>query len=245
MHFNMIICKNCGVELEPDMNLCPLCEEPLNIGSDKNMAKTKFHEKFNFERQIKPDNRVMTPTQRKVTWELIFFILILISIITSSLNFILNKEISWSQYPVAVCIIVFSYISFFTFLNIRREFQLLSGFALASILIFLLDLITGGQNWSVQLAIPLLLLINIVIVVLYEIIRFSKQRGVNLIAYSFLSAALLCIGAEAVIDFYIIHNIDLVWSLIVSACVLPISFVLFFMHFRLKKGNDLNKTFHI
>lgn len=237
----MIICKNCGVELEPDMSLCPLCEEPVTSGSDQTMAELNFHEKFNSEEQIKPGNRI----QRKAAWKLIVFILILSSIITSSLNIILNKEISWSQYPVAVCMIVFSYISFFTFLNTRKELKYLFGFVSSSVLILLLDLITGGQNWSLRLAIPLLLLINLVIIVFLEIIRFSKKRGVNLIAYSFLAAAMLCIGTEIVIDFYIKDKVNLIWSLIVSACVLPISLVLLFMYFRLKKGNDLNKTFHI
>lgn len=237
----MIICKNCGVELEPDMNICPLCEEPVNNGfNDKVIDVTD-----DIKRQINSGEKTMTQIQRKATWELVFFSLIMIIVITSLINFILNKEISWSQYPVAVCMIIFSYMSFFAFFHTRTEIQFLFGFISASILILILDLITAGKNWSFRLAIPLLLCTNISVIFLLEIIRFSNQKGVNLIAYSFLVAALLCISTEVIIDFYVNNRVNLTWSLIVSACVLPISLLLFVMHFKLKKGNDLNKTFHI
>lgn len=243
----MIICKNCGVELEPDMEYCPLCEEPVKDGFKVKLKeeKEKDTEKPGWTKQTSPYKKIMSHPQRKATWELVFFILILISIITSLLNYILNKEISWSQYPVAVCMIIFSYISFFAFLHTRTEIQFFFGFISASALILLLDFITGRENWSLRLAIPLLLFTNIVIILLIKIIHFSKQRGINLIAYSFLAAALLCISIEVIVDLYINNQISLTWSLIVSACVLPISLVLLFMHYRLKKGTDLNKTFHI
>lgn len=233
----MIICKNCGVELEPDMKFCPLCEEPAINGFKERIAEEKFYKESG--------QKTMSQPQRKATWEMVFFILILITIITSLLNYILNKEISWSQYPVAVCMIVFSYITFFAFLHTRIEIQFFFGFISASVLLLILDLITGGKNWSASLAIPLLLFTNIVVIALLEIISISKQRGINIIAYSFLAAALLCLSTEGVTDLYINKQINLVWSLIVFACVLPISLVLLFMHFRLKKGNDLNKTFHV
>lgn len=225
------------------MTSCPLCEEPLIKEFDESIVKDR-HDKGS-DLPNNSDERLMSQPQRKATWELVFIILILISVITSLLNYILNKEISWSLYPVAVCMIIFSYISYFAFLNARKEIQFIFGFITASVLILFLDSITAGREWSFRVAIPLLLFANITVILLLRIIRGSRRKGINLIAYSFLAAALFCTSIEAIIDLYVKNHINLVWSLIVVACVLPISLVLIFIYFRLKKGGDLNKTFHL
>ncbi len=193
----MIICKNCGVELE------------------------------------------------QAVWELVTIIVVLLIIATSVINYIITKEISWSEYPLALYLMVFAYITSFAFLKMRRSIQLLVAFAGASVLIFVLDTITSGSNWALRLGIPLLFFANLVFAGLILVFRISRQRGINLIAYSFLAVSLLCVFVEAITDLYLFDNIRLTWSLIASACIIPVAAVLLFMHYRMKKGRYLNKTFHI
>lgn len=240
----MKICKNCGVELEADMELCPLCEKPIGDGplASKGLSDDR---QSNLSRKARFDGRRMSSPQRKATWELVSIILILLVITTSLINYIINQEISWSEYPVAVFLIIFSYVSSFAFLNKRREIQLLCAFLTASMAIFMLDSFTGGKNWAIQLGIPLLFFSNMVSIGLLIVFRNAIQRGINLIAYSFFAAALLCICIEATTNLYITGSIKLFWSLIVSACILPVAAVLLFMHHRMKKGRDLNRMFHI
>lgn len=241
----MIICKNCGVELEPDMEVCPLCdtpiyqETPVREGAKAAKKNPGLNAATNFQR------RDMSSPQRKAVWELVSIILILLMVGTSLINFIINKEISWSEYPVAVCLIIFSYVTSFAFLNKSRVVQLLCAFVTAALFILGLDIFTSGTSWAPRLGIPLLFFSNIIFIGLLSVFRMSGQRGINLIAYSFLAAALLCVAVEAVTDMYIFDQIRMAWSLIVSACVIPVAAVLLFMHYRMKKGHDLNKTFHI
>lgn len=234
----MIICRNCGVELEPDMQVCPLCDLPP-VGENSASASTISERKFPHV------VGKLTQPQRKATWEIISVIILLVIMVTSLLNFILNKQISWAEYPVAACLVVFSYVSVFAFLNRRFEIRILFVFLMSSLLILLPDMLTEGLDWSVYLGIPLLLTLNILTVAIVQIFKRTKRRGINLIAFTFIAAALLCLSAEAVIDFYVLGAVRLVWSLIVAGSVLPIVTVLLFMHFRLKKGNDLNRTFHV
>ena len=240
----MNICTNCGVELEPDIKVCPLCEEPVTSGpsNDKNRVKAGNEE---LTRKNHFEARRMSQLQRKATWELVSIILIQLVITTSLINFIINREISWSEYPVAVFLVIFSYVSSFAFLNKRRVIQLVYAFVTASVGIYLLDTFTGGNNWALKLGIPLLFFLNLLVIVLLLVFSGVKRRGINLLAYSFMGAALLCISVEAITDLYITGEIHLVWSLIVTACVIPVASVLLFMHHRMKKGRDLNKLFHI
>jgi hypothetical protein len=233
----MIICKNCGVELEPCMQYCPLCE--LRVEGDL-PATASSDNKNNVS-----NGRNMTQPQRKATWEIVSIIILLVIMATSLLNFILNKKISWAEYPMASCLVIFSYVSVFAFLHKKREVQIFYVFIMAAVLIFLLDLFTNGIGWSVYLGIPILLFLNVILAGTIFLFRKLKHKGINLLAYSFFAAALLCIGTEAVIDNYVDGAVHLVWSLIVAGSVLPVITVLLFIHVRLKKGNDLIRIFHI
>lgn len=239
----MINCKHCGVELEPDMDVCPLCKQPVspNKSTDKPGKKYEPQQKGTTDFET----RVMSKNQRKSVWELVSIILVLLVLTTSVINLIISKDISWSEYPVAVCLIIFSYVSSFSFINKKREIQLVMAFVFASVFIFVLDYFTAGQNWAIHLGIPLLFFTNIISVGLFVVFRYSKQHGINLIAYTFLAASLLGICTEVIIDLYKHHEINLVWSLIIVASAIPVAIVLLFMHYRLKRGRDLSRTFHI
>jgi hypothetical protein len=240
----MYICKNCRVELEPDMDFCPLCEQPVNSEVIENQSVDEGNQERS--KSIKSfESRRMSKPQRRATWELVSIIIILLVITTSLINYVIHRSITWSEYPVAVFLVVFAYVSSFAFLNQGRGIQLLLAFVTASIGILVLDVFTGGPNWALELGIPLLFFANLVVMLLGVVFRSAKQRGINLIAYAFLAAILLCLFVEATIDFYMFNEINLVWSLIVSACFLPVVAVILFMHHRMKKGRDLNRTFHI
>jgi ABC-type spermidine/putrescine transport system permease subunit II len=164
---------------------------------------------------------------------------------TSSINLIINKEISWSEYPIAICLIIFAYVTVFVFLAPQHSASA-SGQLFSCRGFFILP--GSADIWDKMvftLAIPLLLTTNLTIVGLLIAIWLSRQKGINLIAYNFLAATLLCIGIESILSFYLHHHFRLWWSLIVSACVLPVMVVLLLMHYRYKRGRDLQKTFHL
>jgi fatty acid desaturase len=232
----MIICKNCGVELESDMQSCPLCTQNV----DEEPAASTYNEKI-----LSKEGRRMTQPQRRETWEIVSIVILLVMVVTSLLNIILNREISWAQYPLASCIVLFTYITVFAFTNTKWEIQLLYVFIISSVLIYMLDFFTLGLSWSIHLGIPLLFFVNILLIAMRQIYRRVKRKGINLIAFAFIAAALLCLFTEALIDFYMDGIIRLVWSLIVVGCVLPIVIFLLYMHIRLNKGTDLQRTFHI
>ena len=97
----------------------------------------------------------------------------------------------------------------------------------------------------VVMGIPLLFICNLVVLAFITIIRKSKYKGINLIAYAFLFASLICLSIEGVVSVFKNQKLQLHWSIIVASCVIPVVIVLLFMHFRLKKGRSLEKTFHV
>ena len=229
------ICKSCGVELAEDMPQCPLCDEgTLNEDFSNNSSKKPIYVRQKFNRN-----------QKKLLWEILSISLVSGSIATFAIDVIINSRISWSEYPAAISLSIFAYISLFAFWDQRIIIQLAGGFVLSSLFIVIVDVLSSTLNWSLALGIPILFSANMIIIAEILLFRITKYKGVSLIAYMFLGAAFLCIFIDGILSYYLLNEIQLTWSVIVSGSILPVALVLFFMHFRLKKGRDLRKTFHL
>jgi hypothetical protein len=234
----MIICKNCGVELEADMEICPLCGQAVNgpdVTGGKSQAST----------QPLPYTRQMTAPQKKFVWEIVSLILLSSIIATLIIDFIITKSITWSEYPAAISLAIFAYLSIFAFWRKRNFIQLLAGLVLSSASMVAVDAITDGFDWALTLGIPMLVAANLVIIALLYIIQRSKHKGVNLLAWCFTGAAILCLFMEATLSYYHTKSLHLSWSVIACGSIIPVVLVLLFVHFRLRKGRDLKRTFHI
>jgi uncharacterized membrane protein YwaF len=119
------------------------------------------------------------------------------------------------------------------------------GFILSSVCLVILDAFTTRISWSVRLGIPLLLTGNLVAAALIAVIRKSRYKGINLLAYAFLGAAVLCLCIDGLLSFFKTGLFQLQWSVITTACIIPVVIVLLFVHFRLKRGRSLKRTFHV
>ena len=234
----MIVCKNCGVELEKDMPACPLCG--LQVGDNVPVRPAAASQPHIFL-----PGPVMSAPEKKFTWEIISLVLLAASVTTFVVDYLINKTISWSQVPAAMSLTIFFYVSLFAFWQKKTIVQMAGGLVLSSISLVILDALTGGIYWAYELGIPLLFITNLVVSGYLIILRMSKDKGINLLAYGFLGAALLCVGIESILSLYNIGVIKVAWSLVVTACSVPVILVLLFVHFRMKKGRSLEKTFHI
>lgn len=238
----MIYCNNCGVELETDMQLCPLCGEKATNNIETGLLEPAVSP---LQKNTPYAYRKMDQPQKKFTWEIVSIILLSGVIASFIIDFAINRHISWSEYIAAICLTIFSYVSTFAFWNQKTIIDMAGGLIASSFFLLIIDVAIGTFDWAIKLGIPLLFSSNIVVASLLTIIQRSQYKGINLIAYSFIAAALLCVCIECILSFIDTNSVHLWWSLIVMACVLPVAFLLLFLHFRLQKGRSLQKTFHI
>ncbi len=235
-------CKNCGVELEDEMNNCPLCVQNEDIIANNGFipySNDQLSPLFN-----KP--RKMNKPQKKLVWEIISITILSLIIVTFSINLILSGSITWSEYPLAISLIIFSYFSFFSFLNQPTIIKVIGGFIVSSLFLLLLDALTnGGLIWAFKIGIPLLFSANVITVLLLFIFKKSKQKGINLIAYTVIAAAIFCLSIEVILSVIKTNTIHLIWSIIVIASAFPVAAVLLFVHYRLTKNHDFERTFHL
>lgn len=241
----MNYCNNCGVELEENVNSCPLCGKNLTGESVMDTEDRPYKEAIP-ERGIPSDFVGLTKLQRqKVFWQLSGITLISGMIVTLIIDLIINRSVTWSRFPMSACLALFVNISVIFFLRRRIALAFTGNFLSTSMLLVLFDVFNKNIGWSTKLGIPLVFSFFLVVYLLIKLVRHSKQRGINLIAYFLMAAGILSLSVEGIISLQTGARLQFHWSVIVLASVMCVSAILLFIHFRLRKGTDLKRFFHI
>lgn len=241
----MIKCKHCGVELEENMNFCPLCGHAVEGESMISSAIPGLGRTIPSRRPLSAFQRLTADQKRRLVWEIIGIILLSGVIIPLIIDIIGNATITWSKYPAVIGLTLFINATLVTFW-FRRPLVLfgLSFLASAALLVFL-NWHSASPGWGISLGIPLLLAAYLIILGFIFLIRRMRQYGLNLIAFLLMALGLLCLCVEGIISLYASHTLHLDWSLIVMVSILPVTAFLLLVHFKLKKGTDLKRIFHI
>jgi hypothetical protein len=239
----MAICVNCGVELEDDMKHCPLCGTKAGVSPNTKLKASMWMEDESLHRieSIKPEDRSLL---HRIMWQVTSILLFSGIISTVIIDLTINGLITWSVYPITICAIIFTYSTLFEFWRTKKIYQIMVGLLISSTIFFVLDFPLSPSNWPTHLGVPLLCAVNLVAATLIVAINKSKQGGLNIIAYTCVAMAVLCISIECILCLYKSGNIVLRWSVIVSACLLPVTTALLFMHHRIKKNPNMEKIFH-
>jgi hypothetical protein len=241
----MSYCVYCGVELDEDMEVCPLCNTLVNADvADARMSdqKSSVFPKEN----LLPDYDKLTRIQyRRLFWKLSALILLSGCLVTIVIDLLASNAITWSKYSAATCLAIFVNLGLLSVWRFRLVVSLGISFVTLSLLIVLFDVFGFKEGWGWQLGIPILAIFYFVILIMTFLIKRLKNRGLNLISYFIISCGLISVGIESVLDRFFTGRIDPEWSLFVIFSVVPVAGILLFIHFKLKKGRDLKRFFHI
>jgi hypothetical protein len=232
----MINCINCGVELEDGFKTCPLCgKDPLTSANEDQTS-------LNYPSDI---IYLQKREGRKYLWELFGIVAFSGIAVCTIVDLLVNKSLSWSLFTDIS--LLSSWVTLTLFLHAyKRAWIILPGLLLTILCtLFFIDLFDKGHDWFLTLGLPIALTLFIAVSLVIVMYRSARLKGLNIIADALIVVAGFCIATEIVLDLYIKTTIYLTWSLIVAVSTLPVALVLFFYHYRLKKGNRLDSFFHV
>ena len=229
----MIVCKQCGVELEDGMTECPLCENIATNGLETKMFVNRNH--------VDEDHH--PSLLNHILWQIACILLISGIVATLVINLSFVGHITWSIYPVTICLIILSYASLMALWRVSLLIQTLIGWILSSLLLVGINMYTT-EDWPVHLALPILASVNVMSALSIAILSKLKVKGLNILAILFVAVAVLCLIIEGIISLYFKGQILLSWSVIVTACLLPVTAAIVFMYFRTRSNSNLQKIFH-
>lgn len=232
----MLICNKCGVELDEGMSICPLCELPTGGHVEDNNLTYRV-------KTMDIDETKRKHLLKRVLWQVTSVLLLSGIVATLTINISIQGSITWSIYPVGICLMIFCYASLIALGRTRILFQLLGGW-LMSVIVLVVIKWYSDLTWPLKLALPILCSVNAIGVTFILIVTNLKTRGLNVLAIALIAISVLCLAIEGIISNYFSNEIKLRWSVIVAACLLPVTAAVFFMFLRTKNNPDLQKIFH-
>ncbi len=233
----MPICKNCGVEIEEGISICPLCMYP-----DQQSVNQKEH--IN-PKDKNPGYSPLTRQEKaRLFWELASLFHLSALIVTLLIDFLHNGSLDWSLFVTVSLIASYLIISLSVFIIRKLWIFLPSLLIIIAGLLISIDYLDGGINWvlsGLPMAVSFILLLGLVMFFSYS----TKDKGFNIIAFSALAIGIYCITVEVFIKLGLGQAVTLSWSVIVAVSLLPFVLILLFFHYRLKRGTSLRKFFHL
>lgn len=230
----MIVCKECGVELDAGMDVCPLCGTSITA-SRKIIPASVGNDVIS--------QRMNPGLLKQLLWQIASVLLLSGIIATLVINLAMVGRVTWSVYPIVICLIALSYATLMALWRVRIFIQVLAGWVLSGLFLTGVEIYTGDR-WPVFLALPLLSAVNLICLALILILNIFKVKGLNVLAVMFVAIAALCLIVEAILSLYFDDQIKLGWSVIVAACLLPVTAAIMFMYFRTRNNSELQKIFH-
>lgn len=231
--------------MDAEMNFCPLCGHKFNTRiakEQKAVAEQPSPDSkagsFNFE-------ELSERQQKKFVWELAAFILVSCTVITVIIDLLVTKHLTWSKYTLTIGMILLIDVSLIIFLQKRMFLLFFGSFLSTAFLLFLLDLYDKNLDNGVKIGIPIIFFIFLVLLVLFLVIRKTKQKGINIIAYSLIAAGIICLCIDGIISLHTIDHLKFQWSFVVMVSILPVSAILLYIHYRLRKVTNLKRVFHV
>lgn len=230
------ICKNCLVELDDQMEVCPLCGLSANAPAQRD---PQGHIVVN--RPSESEERFL---MHRILWQIAATLLLSGIVATMIIDVTAHKGITWSAVPGTICLTFLCYALLFAYWRTRLIYRLVVGWLISTIALLALISVFPEKAWIGALMIPLLFSVNIAFVALLAIFRASAQKSLNLFAYSFVALAVLCLVIDGIVSRFLSGEIRLDWSIIVAACLLPVTAVLIFVFYRTRNNATIQKIFH-
>ena len=209
----MSYCVNCGVRLDDQAKVCPLCHTPVMHPG----KQWKGEEKPFFASR----KETVEPVSKKELALLLSAMFASVCICCGLLNIALRPEIWWSLYAVGAAIML--WIFFVPPLLWRKMpvlFKTFVNLCAVALYVLLIALASGGLNWYFQLALPILFTTTLLVLILCDLMRDGRRSTLTSI-----QLVLVAVGAECMaIDFFVDRFLKGVWSpgwslVVLAVCV--------------------------
>lgn len=204
----MSYCVNCGVELDKNLKACPLCQTRV-----VNPNELIIHENEAFPKSKGEVEKV----KRRDVGVVVSIFLIATAVTCGFLNLFVFDGIAWSPTVMGVC--GFIWATLFPIILYGKLpvylYILFDGF-MAGVSILTINIMTISDTWAWGLGIPIVALITVVAELLAFAIKVLPRSFLTVTLYIFTAIAVLCVGLEWEIDYFLTQTFRPSWSAVVA-----------------------------
>lgn len=209
----MSYCVNCGVELDPTAECCPLCQTPVcNPVQPVDRARPT---PFPMERSE------VAPVSRVAVALLLSSMFLSVSLVCGLLNLFLRTEHAWSLYVIGAAAMLWVWV---VPPLLARQLSLLARLMLdvgaIAVYVYLIAEDLNGADWYWGLALPVLLLGGACLLILSLLLAGGRRSILSSVTLVIGTIGIFLFGVEYFIDQFLNQQWEPAWSLVVLAiCV--------------------------
>ena len=146
----MSYCVNCGVELDPSLKKCPLCNTPVINPNEL--------EELTYEPPFPTVKGQVDPVKRKDLFLFTVVVLLATSLSCLALNLFVYSRSPWSLFIIGICLVLFVFLlPAFIQNKLPIYVSLLFDGISIGIYLYLITYNTRSNEWFFQLALPITL----------------------------------------------------------------------------------------
>jgi hypothetical protein len=229
----MKTCENCGVEVEEELERCPLCRARLDDEPDD------------------PDEQE-EPAQETVSharfwlWEVFSLLAFAAALVTFAADFAFGFDVEWARYPLIA--IGFLWVSATIMIGLAEHpfLKLLAETAAVAGFLFGLELLTETSGWFLPLGLPITVLTAVLAGAAAVVIRKRKLSALPAVAVVVFASGVFVVGLEFIIKRYTGSDVVVSWSLVALACAIAIFFLILWVNKRMReRHSEYRKVFHL
>lgn len=233
----MSYCVNCGVELEPSLTCCPLCNTAVINPNELPYVK---------KASPYPEEKGQVEVVNRKDWAILLSVVCVATALTCGLlNLLVFDESLWSLLVIGVCIIIWvAAIPATICPKLPIYISLLADGTAVVLYLYMITFVTHSDHWFFKLAMPIVFLIICIAEVFTLLERKVAHTFLTTAIYLFGGISILCVGIEILIDKFFYDAISLTWSAVVlTVCVIiEITLITILSHRRFR--NAIRRRLH-
>lgn len=209
----MSYCVHCGVELDPSLKRCPLCNTPV---LDPNNIPY-----FEASSPYPARKGKVEPVRRKDAAIFVSVLLLTISLTCGLLNRLVFSRNLWSLLVIGFCLVVWVICIPFIFYRKLSPYiaVLLDGLAI-SFYLYLISRLTGSADWLFYLGLPITALATLLLELFMLLTKKVSRSFFPTTLYIFSFIPIFCICIELLCRNFLERPLRITWSAIVlTVCV--------------------------
>lgn len=210
----MSYCVHCGVELDPSLKRCPLCNTPV---LDPNNIPY-----FEATSPYPATKGKVEPARRKDAAIFISVLLSTISITCGILNWLVFTGTPWSLLVIGFCLVL--WVICIPYIFYRKLSPYLAVFMdglTVSFYLYLISRLTGSADWLFYLGLPIAALFTFLLEIFILSVLKINHSAFSVTLYIFSLIPLFCIGIELLCRNFLGSPLRITWSAIVlTVCVI-------------------------
>lgn len=209
----MSYCVHCGVELDPSLRKCPLCNTPV---LDPNNIPW-----FEATSPYPAKKGKAEPVRKKDAAIFVSVLLLTISITCGILNWLVFSRTLWSLLVIGFCLVLWVICIPLVFCRKLSPYPavLLDGLAV-SFYLYLISRLTGSNAWLISLGIPITAMFTFFLEIFILFVLKVSRSFFSVTLYILSLISLSCIGIELLCRNFLDDPLRITWSAIVlTVCV--------------------------